>query len=121
MTAIETGGCPYCDNAGTEIEPDVGRVFCRMCRGTRSYPATNVLVIYTMYDRPRDYPDHIVIRPFVIGGSGEVARGEPQIQATVILVDTVSEARDTMLKFDPGLTFLTRQPGDDPPIVGSWL
>jgi hypothetical protein len=74
------------------------------------------LTFWTVYLRPSDFPNHVAVRAqsAVLDGRGLVQPG-----AVACLYDTMAEAM-----FDcecRGLTFVPRAPGDDPPIVGSWI
>ncbi|HXJ60733.1 MAG TPA: hypothetical protein VNU68_29160 [Verrucomicrobiae bacterium] len=88
-----------------------------MKRITRQRPLTDEeadkyrLSIWTIYERPKDYPRHFVVRRWTIGAGQERAH-ECQ------LADTLEEARKLV---PPLLIRLDRQPNDDPVIVENWL
>jgi len=70
------------------------------------------LAMYTIYDRPKDYPAEFVARRFDIGAGTAlpgpvVARGK-----------TLAEVR---AQLPPGLYNLGRNPEDEPQIVESWV
>lgn len=65
---------------------------------------------YTIYDHPRDFPDHVVIRMWF---------GSNFPHPYVCILDTIEEAR-AMLEED-GLYCLGRDPSDDPAIVETWI
>jgi hypothetical protein len=77
--------------------------------------AGDTLWIYTIYDRPRDYPDRVVVRPWVVV-PGSLEAVPLKICRTY---ETVEQAREACRRF--GLYKLDRQPGDDPCIVETWL
>ncbi len=74
----------------------------------------NLLCIWVVYDHPRDFPEHIVVRRQFATRSGEVIKA-----AVGGLYDDIDAARDDML--DLGLGCLQRFPGDDPVIVETWI
>lgn len=70
--------------------------------------------MWTVYDRPLDYPDKVVARRWEVGPGGSVTATPDVLGA---------ETLDDIRRFfeDRGLYCLTRQPGDDPAIVETWL
>jgi hypothetical protein len=66
------------------------------------------LVMWVIYDHPRDRPDKFVARKWEIDG------GDIRATATIIEADTLHEVR---AKLRGGLVRLARQPNDDPKIV----
>lgn len=74
---------------------------------------TELLVLWTIYDHPRDYPNAFVARRWVVERGGERATD------TLMTSDTLDWLRDQML--DMGLYRLPRDPADDPSIVETWL
>ena len=71
------------------------------------------LVMYTIYDHPRDYPDNYVVRAFILTSEGKQYASEE-----CKLADSLEEAR----KFVPPDKVLTkRYPHDDPVIVETWI
>jgi hypothetical protein len=76
-----------------------------------------VLSMWTIYNRPKDYPDGFIARRF------EVGRGEPPawpVQVTDhTLTGELEAIRATFLAI--GMTCLNREPGDEPPVVETWL
>jgi hypothetical protein len=70
------------------------------------------LNIWTIYDRPTDYPHGHIARRF------EVGKGE-QIVTDHTLIGELDELRQTFER--AGLTKLKRQEGDEPQIVESWI
>lgn len=74
----------------------------------------NALVVYTIYRKPKDFPDKFVVRVFCISeGPEPIPAAKPHA-----VVDTLEEAR---LSVPPHLVGITRSPGDDPSIVETWL
>lgn len=72
-----------------------------------------VLTQYTIYERPKDYPDGFVVREWhIVRG-----RDTPVAGAVVATVDTLGDARAAV---PDGLYRIGRQPGDDPVIVEVW-
>lgn len=71
------------------------------------------LLIWTIYDHPRDYPHAFVVRRSVI--DGPVPKADMQPWA---LTHTLDAARESL---PPGLTCMPRQAGDDPVIVECWI
>lgn len=69
------------------------------------------LVIWTIYNRPLDYPAGFVVVPWTIR-RGKELRGDsyhaPSLEAARALLP-------------PGLYRMPREPGDDPAIEESWL
>jgi len=70
---------------------------------------TATLDIWTIYDRPTDYPDRFVARLWSNG----------QITNQMMFADTLDDMRSWLAEM--GLTKVMRSPGDDPVIVESWL
>lgn len=72
-----------------------------------------LLCIWVIYDHPRDFPDHIVMRPQWAMRSGEVRAAR-----VGGLYDSVGEARADL---PPGLAHLMRHHDDDPAILETWI
>lgn len=68
---------------------------------------------WTIYDHPRDHPDHFVVR-----GWTATAHHDPIPDPHVRLARSLDEARDLL---PHGLYRLERQTNDDPCIVETWL
>jgi hypothetical protein len=70
------------------------------------------LEMWTIYDHPKDMPDHFVARCFLI---------DHGVQATqaVVTFDNLRAVRNHFR--DLGMTCLPRFPDDDPVIVETWL
>jgi hypothetical protein len=68
--------------------------------------------VWTVYDRPTDYPNHFVLRCWhVIGGT-------PMPNPHCYLADTLEGIR---MLVPPGLNRMERRPEDDEKIVENWL
>ncbi len=73
------------------------------------------LTVYAIYDRPRDAPEFIVVRPFdVLRG-----RAEPVPRAAHARFRTIDDARRFLRVW--GLRQVERSPEDDSRIIESWL
>jgi hypothetical protein len=76
--------------------------------------ANDPLVIWTIYDSPRDYPGKHVLRGWAVPGEdGALSRS---LDRTVH--GSLAEARAAL---PDGLVRLDRHPSDDPCIVETWL
>jgi hypothetical protein len=71
------------------------------------------LAIWTVYNRPDDYPDGYIAR------MSEVARGGEPIATSLTLTGRLYGIRQVLAK--AGLVVLPRKPDDEPQIVESWL
>ena len=74
--------------------------------------AESELRMFTIFDRPTDYPRHFVVRAFTIAVGGPVPNDRVQ------LADSLDEARALIPE---GLACMTRSPEDDPVIVETWF
>jgi hypothetical protein len=74
---------------------------------------TDVLSIWTVYDKPRDYPHCYVALRFEIRPEGPVATEDKIIGTDLDVI------RGYLVMH--GLTVLSREPGDEPNIVETWL
>jgi hypothetical protein len=70
------------------------------------------LSMWTVYDRPPDYPDAFVARRFEIGT-------EPVPTDDVILASELEQLRRAFRR--AGLTLISRSDGDEQQIVETWL
>lgn len=71
------------------------------------------LVLWTIYDHPRDYPKDFVARKWEIYPTGARATTD------ILQSEDLSTLRG--LLDQQGLCMLHRSPGDDPVIVETWL
>jgi hypothetical protein len=67
------------------------------------------LPIWTVYDRPKDFPDKFIVRLF------DGTTGHPT--AFALSFDTIEQVQDTFIRWH----FLWRQEADDPKIVGTFI
>jgi hypothetical protein len=72
------------------------------------------LAMWTVYKHPSDYPDKYVARRFDVDADG----AKPS--ASVIITPDLAQLRH-ILRFELGLTCLSRNEGDEPQIVETWL
>lgn len=70
------------------------------------------LLIWTVYDHPRDYPAEWIARCWTIRD------GQPAPTTDIRRGPTLDAVRALL---PPGLFRLDRQPGDEPQIVETWL
>lgn len=71
------------------------------------------LVMYTIYDHPKDHPEHFVVRAWIVRRDGNhYASSEAR------LADTLEEAR-RVVPADKVMT--PRRPDDDPVIIETWI
>lgn len=70
------------------------------------------LAIWTIYDKPKDFPEGFIARRFEVGGGN-----------TVATADTINgKLDDIRLALEKaGLVNICREEGDDPKIVESWI
>jgi hypothetical protein len=69
---------------------------------------------YTIYDHPRDYPDHFVVRTWLV----KPGKPEPEPTDEVRLTDTLEEARKHI---PPQCVCFQRNEEDDPAVLETWL
>jgi hypothetical protein len=74
----------------------------------------DVLIMWTIYDRPSDFPDCFVARKFEIGRGGE-----PRATSDILVAHEIDKLRSLLHR--RGLVRMTRAPEDDPKIVETWL
>ena len=70
-----------------------------------------LLTIWTIYDKPKDHPDGFIARRF--DAAGEL------IPTDDTMTGELEDMREVFWK--AGLLKLTRQEGDEPQIVESWM
>ena len=70
------------------------------------------LTIWTIYDRPKGHPEGYIARRFEVGGGDLVATGDT-------MTGELEEMRAGFWR--AGLMKLSRQDGDEPQIVESWV
>lgn len=72
----------------------------------------NALTIWTIYEKPKDFPNSLVARRWKISAGGKKATD------CIIIGQTLEEVRN-LLPY--GLTIVPRETNDDPCIVESWI
>jgi hypothetical protein len=72
-----------------------------------------VLNMWTVYDHPRDFPDSHVARRFECGG------GTEPVPTRDVVKGELPAIREAFARC--GLVCLTRNDGDEPQIVETWL
>jgi len=68
---------------------------------------------WTIYDRPEEFPDHIVVRQWWAVGPGQIV-----MHPFAIVCDSLEEARE---QIPAGRIYFPRDPDDDLVIVETWL
>jgi hypothetical protein len=74
-----------------------------------------MLPVWVIYDHPRDYPNHFVVR------RQWSDRGMVHCDRNCYLTRSLAEARAVIDRLAPGLVCFQRSSEDDPFIVESWL
>lgn len=72
-----------------------------------------LLVQVVVYRKPRDYPNHFVVREWLVRRD----RPEPEPALEVALFETLQLAQDYVEARWPDLVCIDRMPGDDPAIA----
>lgn len=75
------------------------------------------LEIYTVYDHPKDYPYHFVVRKYTISRFSSV----PIPDETPFLISRKLRVIEVYMIEVMGLYFCPRSHGDDPVIIGSYI
>lgn len=76
------------------------------------------LPMWVIYDHPKDFPDCFVARKHVVVGGLPPGISMSGATPETLTADTLAALRE---KLPPGLTCLTRDLGDDPVILETWL
>lgn len=75
------------------------------------------LMFLVLYDRPRDQPEHCVLRPqYTDRGSGQL-----RVSRLAMLYPNFLAAQAFVDRFFPDLVYMPRLAGDEPQIVGCWM
>jgi len=74
--------------------------------------------LYTVYRKPKDYPDKYVIRKWKVGNRGN---GSSQLSEIFAVGDSLKEVRSHLLDTYPTLVKTSPMDGDDSCIVETWL
>ena len=72
--------------------------------------------IFTIYDKPSDFPESVIIRRWVLS----LGKLKPD-QEPFAITDKLESAREELAKRRPGLVGLGRNQYDDPVILESWF
>jgi hypothetical protein len=86
-----------------------------MADAVKRQPGDVLMSVWTVYDHPLDFPEHIVARRFEI----IIGELEPRPTPDVYLADDVEMLQQHFTRI--GLAFLARVEADDPKIMGIWL
>ncbi|WP_034256828.1 hypothetical protein [Adhaeribacter aquaticus] len=78
-------------------------------------PSQEGLVLYTIYEKPSDFPEYYVCRKHIVLDDGTTS---PQMKV-LYKTKSVENIRATLQ--DMGLTCVGRQENDDPVILESWI
>lgn len=70
------------------------------------------LTLYVIYDHPKDFPNHFVVRRNHVNGTYRV------VDSFCHVVDTIEQARECIPQ---GLYRFDRDESDDPVIVETWM
>ena len=73
------------------------------------------MLIHTVYDHPRDYPWHYVVR------ASTIEDGEARPHDACALFLFLDKARAWIVQEYPGAVCLPRSPEDDPVILEVWM
>jgi hypothetical protein len=92
-----------------EPEPDVFELVIVQAEAVKR----GVLSMWTVYERPKDYPCGFIARRFEVAG--------PTPKATGQVIKSVDIDPIRMKLRRAGLVCLTRDPNDEPQIVECWL
>jgi hypothetical protein len=72
--------------------------------------------MWTVFERPRDFPNSFVARRFVIRTNGTI-EAEPK----ALIASDLEGIRDLIRAIDPNLFCLPRNENDEPQIVETWF
>lgn len=73
------------------------------------------LSMWTVYEKPDDYPNEYVARRWIVGPKGQQLSGEAYVS------NRLDWLRAYLLEQFPGMVRLGRSPGDDSKIVETWI
>jgi hypothetical protein len=80
------------------------------------------LEMWTVYDRPTDYPDQVVARKWQIASAPAGERTTYQATGELVLGATLDEVREAIRTNSPHIDCcVPRFDGDDPNIVEVWI
>lgn len=101
-------------------ESDLNDFVVRISHGATEAAKLGYLAMWTLYKQPRDYPHGYIARKWLVGGGMDVPISTQEAFGT----KSVSEADLEQLReifYRAGMTFLSRNEGDEPQIMGCWL
>jgi hypothetical protein len=75
----------------------------------------STMSLFTIYDHPKDFPDHFVVRRFTVDKRGAIATGDRWN------CENIDAARAVIRDLLPGAICFARSPEDDAVIVETWL
>lgn len=113
---LESGAAIRCHACGraSHHPRDVAERYCGYCH--RYHEQQPAMLIWTLYDHPKDYPDCFVARAY------GMMTGLPLADEPAITAATVEELRAKVQARSPHvLDCLGRHPDDDDNIIESWL
>lgn len=70
---------------------------------------------WVIYDHPLDFPEHFVVRCWIVGPGSIAHTGEAWLR------DSLEGAREVIAGNFPDGVCLARQPDDDPAIAEVWI
>jgi hypothetical protein len=73
------------------------------------------LIMWTVYDRPDDFPNVVVARMW------RISPGRTESTEDIIVGPTLQAVRAALLRKSPGLVCMPRSSSDGPSIVETWL
>ena len=76
---------------------------------------TSMLSVWTVYDHPRDFPGHWVVRCW------DITPGNAKMRGDAHTFDTLDAARAYVYRVYPDGFCLARQPDDDPKVFETWV
>jgi hypothetical protein len=104
----------------TETTGDLNDLAVMVSHGATAAAKLGFMVMWTLYKQPRDYPHGYIARKWLIGGK----LPDPVSTTEAFGTKGVDEADLEQLRevfYRAGMTFIPRNEGDEPQIVGCWL
>jgi hypothetical protein len=101
-------------------ENDLNDFVVRISHGATEAAKLGYLVMWTLYKQPLDYPHGYLARKWLVGGGHR----DPISTQEAFGTKDVGEADLERLRemfYRAGMTFLPRNAGDEPQIMGCWL
>lgn len=106
--------CPVC-GLTSRHPSDVEEGYCHDCHGFTSRPP--LMTTWTIYDRPRDFPDKVVVRGFDIFNG----MTDPVPQKAGYLFADVETARAWVQQEHPEAVLVAPSQTDHPNVVETWV